>query len=844
MTASTDLLWAKSKPYKNLLEHMIDTGLCAQYLLQYGCAHSCLKQLISLSGLTEIEILHLVSYLAALHDIGKCHPEFQCKAPELKQVLELRETGKLKTSGSITPFRHELYTREVLERVWKECHLVTKDYSEMLSCVLSMHHQGKSGRNARLLPSCKDFWHDMQSEIELQIRSLFNPRIPLLEHCLHSDAFAMIIMGIVILSDWIASGPHFESLHIESTMLYTASSKNAARIALADYGLLYCKPLPSYDDFCLMWPEIARSGIRPLQSTVESLSPLNSSLCLIEAPMGEGKTEAALYLAAQMVKYYDKKGIYVALPTAATSNQMHDRVNALFKTHNIASSRLLHSTAWLLDDYTKQKSIQSEDASSMAQWLAPLRRGLLSPNAVGTVDQAMTAVLQVKYGVLRLLGLTGKVLVIDEVHAYDAYMNTIIERLLEWCHALDIPVILLSATLTQAKRAQLLQAYGASIPSQLSEAYPLYTCVDNYGTTTEIPVGSTYMNCIYQFQLYPFLGDYQKTAQMAINISSNGGCLCVMLNTVNAAQVVYLILKDLVTPDTELSLFHARFTARRRQEIENECVRRFGKNAKEERPKKAILVCTQVVEQSLDVDFDYMITELAPIDLLLQRAGREHRHEQTKRPIGCETPIINVLVSNDTKYGATSAIYNDLLLNRTKYYLKEHSKIAVPAQMRDAINTVYSDIFNEEESEASARLVFSEQIQQGQAQGVILTSPNEDYFFGVEMDPQELFCQEDKESMFTQSAKTRIGSETTRIAILEPKTLQQAKQDCHNINMAREVLLQSVSIQSTSFGEPPATAWNGEGLLCGCLLLPTEPDGSAIWGKYRIRNSDEFGTTY
>ena len=127
--------------------------------------------------------------------------------------------------------------------------------------------------------------------------------------------------------------------------------------------------------------------------------------------------------------------------------------------------RLLHAMAWLVEQQSVQPDvIQTEDERSARKWLEPMRRGMLESNAVGTVDQAMLAVMMVKYGVLRLLGLAGKVLVIDEIHAYDTYMSGILLCLLQWCKALEIPVVLLSATLPLAKKQQLLSVFTDETP--------------------------------------------------------------------------------------------------------------------------------------------------------------------------------------------------------------------------------------------------------------------------------------------------------------------------------------------------------------------------------------------
>ena len=222
----------------------------------------------------------------------------------------------------------------------------------------------------------------------------------------------------------------------------------------------------------------------------------------------------------------------MGLPTAATSNQMLGRVRGLLEMHQLGDVRLLHSMAWLVDDKTPtQQQFNVEDVQSVEDWLRPLRRGLLSENAVGTVDQAMAAALRIKYGFLRLIGLAQKVLIIDEIHAYDIYMSTIIARLLEWCHVLDIPVIMLSATLQETQKREYIRQYGVG-ECTFDTAYPLITQVIGNGHVEQIPVSKTHMHAALLFQPIRIGGAIPKTADLVQQRARNGGCICAMMNTV------------------------------------------------------------------------------------------------------------------------------------------------------------------------------------------------------------------------------------------------------------------------------------------------------------------------
>ena len=333
-------------------------------------------------------------------------------------------------------------------------------------------------------------------------------------------------------------------------------------------------------------------------------------MTIIEAPMGEGKTEAGLYTAVRMGEYWHKEGLYIALPTAATSKQMVTRVDKLLKDHSIGKARLLHSTSWMLDTGTKINGADNPGE----EWLAPSKKALLGNYAVGTIDQILMAVLYVRYGVLRLLGLTNKTLVIDEVHAYDAYMSTLLKRLLEWCRVFRVPVVLLSATLPDWKKEDLMSVYTGSEGTS-EKSYPQISRVFEGKKVERHKVNGTYKKGIIRLA-HIQSDDAEDIVRIAVDKTQNGGCICVLMNTVKKAQEVYRNLQQVI-PDEELLLFHSQYTVARRKEIEDECIAKLGPD-KSQRPKKLILVATQVVEQSLDIDFDFLITEILVVCIVMQ----------------------------------------------------------------------------------------------------------------------------------------------------------------------------------------------------------------------------------
>ncbi|MEG0767075.1 MAG: CRISPR-associated helicase Cas3', partial [Clostridia bacterium] len=609
---------------------------------------------------------------------------------------------------------------------------------------------------------------------------------------------------------------------------------------LQTFGLSASAPFPEVLSFETLFPRIGTKGMRPLQHACAAIACQAPMLTILEAPMGEGKTEAALYLATQLIEAYGLHGLYVALPTAATSNQMHARVGAMLEGLGMGEARLMHGMAWLLDAVCDVSQVRSEDAEAIRAWLAPLRRAMLSENAVGTVDQAMLAAMQAKYGVLRLIGLMNKVLIIDEVHAYDAYMSQILEGLLSWCHVLGIPVLLLSATLQSAKKRDFLNAYDAHVPPCLQDAYPLVTYVQADGTVVEMDVPNPHMHRSYRFAVVPHLGDAPFIAEMAASLVAQGGCLCVMLNTIAEAQEVYCALKELAFE--EVLLFHARFEADRRNALEREVVALFGKDG--HRPQRAILVCTQVVEQSLDLDFDAMITAIAPMDLLMQRAGRVQRHDGRLRPVAFQGSVIYVLTPKEQgKYGGTGAVYAECFLERTRAFLGDGQCVAVPEDMRGCIESVYGKPVAKEEmlDERWLKFFFQTDDEKAQAQAAMLPDPQPCSFFPTEQ--MDVFMQTDDENSRFRAVHTRIGTPSTRVALVKRHEIEYLLKNPFDLLFSLEIYGRTFAINVELYDNilhQSKDVVEGKGHLRGCLLL-LAPEGVFSCKSCRIVHDPILG---
>lgn len=703
-------LWAKSKPRYALWRHLLDAA---------ALAYELIPRITRPLGWP----LEWLAAMVGLHDIGKADPCFQWKVPELCVGLAAGRPGLAAkpADSEIRGFRHE-YRSKLIVRAALDARAsdlqdpVQQELRRAVARSASMHH-GIEADVGRLDPE-KDhperagLWGSIREELCNLVFEACGATGAVPPAPPHLDAFGARLLAVTIASDWIASNRQLfrpPAISRPSGQAYFEAARASARKALNAVGIRAPRkrPLtvPEWKKVCPYGPprgvqrvicELVDKGVAP-------------GLAIIEAPMGEGKTEAAIHLGEHWVRALGLGGMYIALPTQATSNQMHRRYSEYLKRVDADSPPLLvHGMAWLLDDHARKARGVEIDAGAASEWshtqrqeaeewFRNARRALLAPQAVGTIDQVLFVALAVRFGALRLLGLSGKVLIVDEVHACDTFMQTRLERVLEWCRALGTPVILLSATLSGRQRNALIRAYLGSAPDDAGNnaaQYPLVTVVDP-GTRTVRKIAAPIVEQrrlrvpleLLRLDLSEASGR-TELAHRALNAVQDGGCAAVILNTVGSAQAFYQTLRQLAADDVEILLFHARFPAWRRQEIERLVEERFGKSGST-RPARGILVATQVAEQSLDIDFDVMFSEIAPIDRLLQRLGRMWRHERGDRAAG---PCLYVVVPpQGFSYGSSESIYASIHLLRTHGVLETIDSIDVCDGASALIERVFGD---------------------------------------------------------------------------------------------------------------------------------------------------------
>jgi CRISPR-associated endonuclease/helicase Cas3 len=512
-------------------------------------------------------------------------------------------------------------------------------------------------------------WQHEREALVVELKSRLGMNWPHID----SMAQARLLAGLTSVSDWIGSGHFFEDPE-------APWQENIGR-ALDAAGFVpptYRQGM-SFEQVFSFQPRAAQ------QQLIDQVK--GPGVYVLEAPMGLGKTEAALYVAYRMLETKQANGIYFALPTQLTSNKIFERFSeflvGVLSDECEHRSLLLHGNAWLLD------TDMGEEGRPGGAWFNRAKRGLLAPFAVGTIDQALMAAMNVKHGFVRAFGLAGKVVILDEVHTYDAYTGTLLDALIELLKALHCTVIILSATLNRDRREQLLNS------RLLSDAYPLITAVPNSGPVSEVAMPAP----MGQHVAVRMLELEQTALEEVLDRAEDGQHVLWIENTVLEAQQRYLDLAARAADrGVACGLLHSRYTPDDRQALESQWVNRFGKAGWSNRPDQGcILVGTQVLEQSLDIDADFMVSRFAPTDMLLQRFGRLWRHEHTPRPrsAACEAWILapdlhHATDAPEKAFGNSAFVYSPFVLCRSLEVWQAVARVQLPTDIRSLIERTYA----------------------------------------------------------------------------------------------------------------------------------------------------------
>lgn len=620
-------------------------------------------------------------WCAAFHDIGKMSPSFQDKIYRSIQLAE-----ELPWSNPIVEQQggHARCSAIALETYFHNKH------SELIRMAGGHHgcfYQFQAGDNIRQIDLGGSSWQEMRQQLLDDLTKKLN--LPACDLDSIPKEMIPVMMGSVILSDWLSSSLELDQ---ESEI----PDENTLRKTVEAAGLI-----PHPVRFALDFRDIF--GFEPNQMQINCLkNPVPGGIYVIESGMGSGKTEAALSLAYELMRKKEADGIYFALPTQLTSEKIYDRLN-LFLNKIVdepdPQAILIHSDSWL--DWTLDTPDENGNFKSNGSWFQTKKRALLASFGAGTVDQALLAEIRVRHNALRAFALAGKVVIIDEIHSYDAYTGSILTKLIGDLRRWGCTVILLSATLTS--EACRLFAQMKEIPQD--NAYPRIL-INDQDRITIIPLQPPVF-CEVSMNMTENEDDVLNDAILR---AKAGEQVLWIENTVHHSQEIFRKITARA-PELEAGLIHSRFPACIRAEHEDYWTRVLGKNGADMRSRNGrILIATQVLEQSVDVDADLLITRIAPADYLFQRIGRLWRHPKLDgfRPSGAQRRCVILssdILSDPEKLEQKKddfLPYSAYRIRRTWEILQDKRTFLIPDDIRPVLEALYKE--REEESESMQHL--------------------------------------------------------------------------------------------------------------------------------------------
>lgn len=755
-------LWAKKNRVHDvpmwlpLTVHLQDTmqicGLLYEHWLSDGIKEFLKKTIISNAEDKEASLKNLCMFLGAVHDIGKATPIFQVKAARPNDAdLDTLVLDNLKQAG-FTKLDEYIANqlKDVRHNISGQYILTKQGVNLCVANIIGAHHGTPvSYQDAKDIYDgyTSSFYQDDndKSSTATLWQTIHTVLVNnALTHCEYecvselpyiSQPAQVILSGLLIMADWIASNEKYfplislDTYNVHPTRVEIGFTKwynerihtwQPKSYTSDIYQSRFGSAVIGHERKFI--PNDIQEKVAFLVNEID-----NPGIMILEAPMGKGKTEVALVAVEELAKKTHRTAMFFGLPTQATSNSMFGRIAAWLQHFDGKQSiRLIHGKAQLNEQFAnlpKSRGIFEDNYNnndnhsnantefnendttkiSVNDWFAGRKLSILDDFTVGTVDQILLMALKQKHLMLRHLGFSNKVVVIDEVHAYDVYMSVYLYRALRWLGAYRVPVVILSATLPRNKRKQLVENYmngagkfkTAAKPSNFdtNEAYPLLTYNDGQ-TIKQFSDFDQEQGVNYEIQCKAQSeSEREAIVELVRRLTPDGGVVGVIVNTVRRAQEFAQCCMEVFGEDN-VALLHSSFIATDRYCKEKHLIDTIGKDG--QRPYFKIIVGTQVIEQSLDIDFDVLITDLAPMDLLLQRMGRLHRHQITKRPINLQTPKIYILHCSDYDFDKGSTyIYSPFILFRTEYFLKQHlqkkSTINLPNDISPLVQRVYSD---------------------------------------------------------------------------------------------------------------------------------------------------------
>ena len=615
--------WAKTSKgvdgrWHPLILHMLDVAASAGAILERE-PESTRDRMAAILGMTWKDAHAWLLLVVACHDLGKACPGFQCKWENLSGM----DAGRSPNAKINHAFVSQIALSEILQKNnWPE------ELAELVADAVGCHHGERASPSIldRLMGDRralgKDEWTEARRGLVDLLLAVLNPTMTPTKQTLTGPDF-MLLSGLTSFADWIGSNEDWFPFGTSEDCndLHDWLQKRRIRANQALDSLRW-EPRTPLSTEAKSFEEVFEFAPRPLQQAVaDALADLKMpAILLLEAPMGEGKAEAAFFAHLELQRPFGHRGLYIALPTKATGNAMLTQTLEFLRsqgTNRPLDLQLLHGGALLNDTFQGLKVSGIHDSKAggevrAGEWFTNKKRALLSEYGVGTIDQALLPILPVRHNFVRLWGLANRVVVLDEIHAYDAYTGTLLVHLLRWLLALGSSVVLLSATLSPSIRRKLAGVVGSNLPEP-EKPYPRLSifCPGKKVCQKHFEADPARRQTVRLQAISPDLSGMRTALEEHL---IRGGMGLALVNTVQRAQDLYLLFPDgeplereglrfgkRLSDGTEVFLFHARFPADRRQKREEQALVTFGKRGN--RTGRKILIATQVVEQSLDLDF-------------------------------------------------------------------------------------------------------------------------------------------------------------------------------------------------------------------------------------------------
>jgi CRISPR-associated endonuclease/helicase Cas3 len=754
------VLWGKSKAGPEgdcrvnlLLQHLLDTAAVGELIWDRFLAPGVRARIDeSCDGRGRT----LFTLLCGLHDVGKASPAFQSKVPALAERVQAVGLTWGHLDSHDRAWHHTLAGAVIVRRVLEQAGW-GKRAQRWIWPLVAGHHGVVPASEKLSLTSSRGHaqgvdagWYAVQNGLAAAVASALGINLAAIApaNC-PRRAEQLAISGAIIMADWIASGEQFPGID-DLGEVSMAAARNRALRAWEELDLRGGWSAKSYSPV----PDLvaARFGrtARPVQVTAVTLAEqmCRPGLMMIEAPMGEGKTEAALAAAEVLARRFGADGIFVGMPTQATCDPMFARVfdwaqqvEASTPVGLLHGKRRFNRDWHALNQTVRFTGIDERGSGGLdqygcdpeygmdggvyrrlpeapAEWFLGHKRGLLMPVTVGTVDQLLYAATRTRHVMLRHTGLAGRVVILDEVHACDVYMGQFLLEALRWLADGGVPVILLSATLPPSMRDELARAYlqGATLQRDIQppsadhdDGYPVVRslCLRDgepyFGQLATEPWRASVRVAVEVLGEGPDDGP-DSVVSVLVDALAEGGCALVVRNTVGRAQQTFRAVKAAFGAG-EVVLLHARLTVGERADRTTRVLEMLGppdRGGAPARPYRLIVVATQLAEQSFDVDVDLLVTDLAPIDLLLQRAGRLHRHGRAEGARPCRVRAPRLVIggmriqpeSAPALPPGSAYVYGEHLLLRSAALVSEAAAgtgWSIPADVPTLVRRGYSD---------------------------------------------------------------------------------------------------------------------------------------------------------